>query len=521
MNLQEVSYEKKLNEIIDMVETDDILRMGKLFSTRNNNYYYDTGTGKVILLDDEIYYIMSLWFSKDVSNYNKFINNPYVNESSLNEILDVCINENLLCAIKPTRLYTPYHYEMFGNAVENHMEQLILELTGKCNLRCKYCVYNDEYERNRAFNNSDMTQEIAKKSVDYFFDHSDKKMAITFYGGEPLLKFDLLKWVIEYSLEKNKLFNKKLSFSLTTNVTLVTEEIAEYLASVKELNVLCSIDGPEKIHDANRRTHNGEGSFEKAINGLGLLSKVFSSKGKRIGINAVFAPPYTYERLDEINDFFNSMSLPKDSTINITYPTSGSVDNKEWLKKVDFNPKYKKSSTGNINPLWEWKLKKISQGAKLEPINTSIVTAGLNDELLHINYRYISDKPNDVFSMNACCVPGKRRLYVDTRGYFYPCERIGTCPDIGNIDVGLDCNKVKKYYIDEYVNKSIDSCSNCWAIRLCSLCYAGRYSDTSFSPMEEACIGTRDTQEKALTMYHELLEIIPEQLEILNSLEMG
>lgn len=522
MTILKVEYEKKINEILEMVNNKEIMRMGKLFSTNNNNYFYDTGTGKVICLDDESYYIMSLWFSGDSYDLNEFIANPYINESSLYEILNVCIKENLLCAMRPTNLYSPYHSEILENVIDNHLEQLILELTGKCNLRCSYCIYNEQYEGSRTFNEKNMKKENAKKAIDYFFGHAGERLAITFYGGEPLLQYDLLKWVIEYSLEKNKLFNKELTFSLTTNLTLMNEEIAGFLASINGMSVLCSIDGPKEIHDTYRKKNNGEGSFDRAFEGLILLSDAFKNKGSRIGINAVFAPPYTYEKLDEIDRFFNELKfLPKDSTINITYPSNGSVDNNEWMQKMLNNPKYENSSYGKANPLWQWKLKKLNSGTKLSTINTSIATAGLNDELMHINYRYISDVPNDTYGMHGCCVPGKRRLYVDTEGNFYPCERIGTCPDIGNINSGIDLYKIKKYYINDYITQSIDKCSNCWAIRLCSLCYAGRYTSETFSPLDAECIGTRDTQEKALILYHELLEIMPEQLEILKELNIG
>lgn len=180
---------EELKRIINLVNTSDIGRMGKLFSTEKNNYFYDTGTGKVIELDDEDYYIFNIWFTEKKINVKNFSNQFEINEKNLYELLTLCIRENLLKAYKPDKLYTPNHFENLKYLLDNCLEQLILEVTGKCNLRCKYCIYNDTYVHNREFNKEDMTFETAKKAVDYFFAHGKDKISITFYGGEPLIRY--------------------------------------------------------------------------------------------------------------------------------------------------------------------------------------------------------------------------------------------------------------------------------------------------------------------------------------------
>src|SRR5699024_5846365 len=132
--------------------------------------------------------------------------------------------ENLLCNPENTAfvdLSSQYTDDTF------QCEQLTIELTGNCNLRCKYCIYNDYYEGNRAFNTSNIDFETARKAIDYVYAHSaEDKLAITFYGGEPLINFKVMKQCIDYSLQNIK--NKQLYFSFTTNLTLMTKEIAEY-----------------------------------------------------------------------------------------------------------------------------------------------------------------------------------------------------------------------------------------------------------------------------------------------------
>ena len=352
-------------------------------------------------------------------------------------------------------------------------------------------------------------------------DHARKDAAVTFYGGEPLLRFALLKRVIEYSKERGKELGKNITFSLTTNMTLVTEEIAEYLGSIPELHLLCSMDGPQTVHNSCRVYKNGNGSFDDAFRGLKLLSTAFKKYGKKLRINAVFTPEYSFEKLDSIEGFFNDLSfLPPETSIDITYPSEGSLNSDLELRKLENNPKYLDCDTGDINPLWKWKKLKLREETDLETNEASLVKSGLDQTLSLIDQRFVAQKPNKVYPLNACCVPGERRLYVDTQGVFYPCERIGSCPPIGNIDTGLNLNSIKKYYVDEFIEKSIPKCSSCWAIRLCTLCYANRYTAEGFKPNEKACCGTRLMIQKKLSLYHELLETRQKDMEFLKDVEI-
>lgn len=513
---------KKLERIIDLINSKEIQRMGKLFSTKRNNYFYDTGTGKVICIDDANYYILKLWFESEELECNEFLQNKCVQPEALREILEVFSKESLLSAFKPDTLFSYNHCESLRECLDSNLEQLILELTGKCNMRCRYCLYNDEFEYTRAFNSEDMSTEIAQKAIDYFFEHSGQDISVTFYGGEPLIKFELLKFAIEYSKEKNKLYNKNLTYSLTTNLTLITKEIADYLASVPGLDVLCSMDGPEEIQNSYRTYQNGKGTFAEAIRGLEIISNSFNRVQKPLSINMVFTPEYSFEKLDRIEEFFNSLDfLPEKTSLEITYPVEGSIDNEAALRMIENNPKYAGNTLSDINPLWQWRVRKLEEADSIGGMYKTAATSRLDQALYMIDKRYLSDKPNKIYTLNGCCVPGERRLYVDTKGVFYPCEKMGLCPNIGNIDSGLDEERIKQHYVTDFIEKSIGYCSNCWAIRLCSLCYANRYTEKGFSPNEHLCVGSRDMAEKYLTLYHELLESSPDKLNYLKDLEVN
>ena len=160
------------------------------------------------------------------------------------------------------------------------------------------------------------------------------EVAVTFYGGEPLLKFDLLKYAVEYSLKL--MGDRKLTFSTTSNLTLMTKEMAEFIASIDGFTLLCSIDGPKEIHDKHRKYPSGKDSFEDAMRGLHFLVDAYKSRygdeykakaSNRINFNSVFTPPYSTEKVNNIQIFFDEMSdfLPLDSMKNITYPEEGSL----------------------------------------------------------------------------------------------------------------------------------------------------------------------------------------------------
>lgn len=134
--------------------------------------------------------------------------------------------------------------------LNNCMRIMTLQVTQNCNLRCKYCVYSGSYS-NRVHSNKRMSFETAKSAIDFLYAHSSMttSIGIGFYGGEPLLEFDLLKKCVEYA--KMKFIGKDLSFTLTTNATLLTEEIMKFFVK-NNFFVTISFDGPQVIQDKNR-----------------------------------------------------------------------------------------------------------------------------------------------------------------------------------------------------------------------------------------------------------------------------
>ena len=139
-----------------------------------------------------------------------------------------------------------------------------MNLTNQCNLSCQYCYeFGADKVATPEGRPKFMDLETAQKSVDFLFDRSSGRRAvhITFFGGETLMNFPLLKQVVEYAHRRAAALGRPIDFSLTTNATLLTPAIIEFL-SANRIGVTVSMDGPPELHDKLRVFANGRGSYD-------------------------------------------------------------------------------------------------------------------------------------------------------------------------------------------------------------------------------------------------------------------
>ena len=137
----------ELIRCINMHNDGTIYRQGKLFSTDQNYYLYDVGTGKVIILDNTTYTIVyDLLNIRNKVTYENFLLNDKYSLQALKELMQIFITESLFQAYPIDKLYNSSHYEFLEDEINNNLQQIILELTEKCNLRCEYCVYQSNYK---------------------------------------------------------------------------------------------------------------------------------------------------------------------------------------------------------------------------------------------------------------------------------------------------------------------------------------------------------------------------------------
>lgn len=370
----------------------------------------------------------------------------------------------------------------------NSMAQMTLQLTQNCNLRCSYCVYSGNYY-NRTHNNLKMDFETAKKSLRYFFANSshNKELAIGFYGGEPLLCFKFIKKCVDYAENINP--GKKLYFTITTNGTLLTKEVSKYLMN-HNFHITLSLDGPEEQHNKNRTFVNGKGSFNKILNNLENISKEYPEFVEYITINNVITPQHD---LEQLMHFFDEH--PKFKQLETQFVEVDQTDIKDD-KYQSFPDKY------IIIKRYLYFLYLLSLIGMYPKDKLSKLTPG-NEYLTNLFYQNIK---NSAGSERTChhggpCTPGVHKLFVDSKGNLFPCERLNeesqeVC--LGSIDSGININKSKNILNIGSITEN--ECKNCWCINLCDMCVKKTLSHGKISKSQklEACIITKQQKYNAL-----------------------
>ncbi|MCO4769226.1 MAG: His-Xaa-Ser system radical SAM maturase HxsB [Deltaproteobacteria bacterium] len=152
----------------------------------------------------------------------------------------------------------------------------IIITTLRCNQNCRYC-HASRTEMDRV--DTDMSLETAKKVVDHIMQTPSPYLNIEFQGGEPTVAFESLKFIVEYSREKNRYENKRLEHSLVTNMTTMTEEMAEWLVR-NNVMVCTSLDGPAEVHNYNRTWQKGSNAYDSVIHWIEWFNNRYIELGR-------------------------------------------------------------------------------------------------------------------------------------------------------------------------------------------------------------------------------------------------
>jgi uncharacterized protein len=384
---------------------------------------------------------------------------------------------------------------------------LMLIVTDKCNLRCKYCIYSDHYEDFHTFRPLKMTWDIAKKAIDHFIQLnesppflsiSDRKLDISFFGGEPLLESKLMHRVIEYA-KKIARPRHWIEFSMTTNLTHLPISFAKYLVE-NDVSLMVSMDGPEFVHDLYRRDRNDQGSFSKVYKNLKKLYQLNKDYiGKRVSAAITINGN---SNLVAMRDFFDSEDplIPEISFVGLIRD----------LQNGSFHHKYMYDSERFLNQYNELLADYHERKRKGIPIKEGGFLYQLFElPLLGLYKRIMWIGSLKRITYTGTCTPG-RRIAVDTAGTFHICERISEEFPIGNIKEGFDvalCEDVHKRYYE-----SLPDCDKCWAKGICQACFASTGGKGEFKFTESNCNGTRAELAFQMSNLYSLLEDVPDGL---------
>ncbi|EPN9336293.1 radical SAM protein [Enterococcus faecalis] len=487
-------------------------RMGKTFRNNVGYFYYDTGTGKVAKVQKGVFVVLK-YLLENNGELEVYLKNSELEKKELLESLEIICKgikqDNLLSAPKYEGMDIPSKKGL--ESKYDDLQNLTLEVTEDCNFRCKYCIYNEDHPDYRGFTKFKMSIDTAKKAIDFFAKHSNtQKVYFGFYGGEPLMNFTLIKESVEYIDMVFK--GKDIVYSMTTNASMINQNIAEFLIK-NNFNIMVSLDGDQETHDKNRVFPNGKGTFESTFRGIKNIfecSKAAGLERPKISFNMVNAGPDFEGNYHKMSELYHEMGWAEKEIPILTTMVDRGPKKHEYV--LPQSQKELKMIAGKIEPLFDF--------VKKDDNINNFTQGTINRGLLNIHYRQISDQPLNNFGINACCVPGQRRLYVKTDGQFLPCEKVGEAPYLGNVIDGMDIDTIKKEYFDKFSEQAEKSCQNCWALNLCGLCYVNCFSkkgcDLSYRNL--SCVSERIFIESNLKLYHELVETNPDYILTLNDI---
>jgi len=275
------------------------------YKLRGLNIVLDTFSGSVHVVDEVAYDIIEMYESTPVEEIipfilNKYAGNPEVTEPEVRE----CIAQ--IEELKAQgRLFTSDSYRDKASALKERsagiVKALCLHVAHTCNLTCSYCFASQgKYNGERAI----MSYEVGKQALDFLIANSGKRhnLEVDFFGGEPLMNFDVVKQLVAYARSIEKEHNKNFRFTLTTNGMLIDDDVIDF-ANRECSNVVLSLDGRKEVHDRFRVDYAGKGSWERIVPKFQKLVQA------REGKNYYMRGTFTHNNPDFLNDIKQMLDL--------------------------------------------------------------------------------------------------------------------------------------------------------------------------------------------------------------------
>ena len=414
------------------------------------NIVLDVHSGSVHVVDDVAYDIIEMYENSTEGQIidavlKKYCDRPDVTE----EEIRLCLSD-IKELIAQKKLFSEDIYKDIAFDFKNKsrdIKALCLHVAHTCNLNCSYCFASQgKYHGERAL----MSFEVGKRALDFLIENSGShvNLEVDFFGGEPLMNFDVVKELVAYarSIEKEK--GKNFRFTLTTNGVGVNDEVIEF-ANKECHNVVMSIDGRREVHDRLRKDYQGNGSYDVIVPKFQKFARIRTS-AENIG-NGGYSDyyvrgTYTHANTDFTEDIFHLADLGF-SQLSME-PVVCSPDDPYALTEKDLPVLYRQYEI-----LAEEMLKRKKEG---HPITF---------------YHYMLDLSHGpcIHKRIAGCGSGTEYFAVTPWGDLYPCHQfVGDEKYLmGNVWDGVTNNGIQENFrkCNVYARKE---CDDCWARLYCS-----------------------------------------------------
>ena len=417
------------------------------------NIVLDVCSGSVHVVDEVAYDIIALFEKEGREQIIGKMTEKYEGKDGITrEDIEECYDQ--VVELRDSgKLFSPDTFEPMAGTLKEKtrgvVKALCLHIAHTCNLNCSYCFASQgKYHGERAV----MDFETGKRALDFLIENSGKRhnLEVDFFGGEPLLNFDVVKRLVKYAREVEKKHNKNFRFTLTTNGMLIDDDVIDF-ANREMSNVVLSLDGRREIHDRYRVDYAGNGSFDKIVP---KFQKLVEARG---GKNYYMRGTFTHTNPDFLEDIkvmldlgFNELSMEP----VVCAPGD----------EAELTPSDMEIVKDQYEKLAELMLERHKAG---RPFTF---------------YHYMIDLTGGpcIYKRISGCGSGTEYMAVTPWGDLYPCHQfVGEEKyKLGNIYDGITNTAAQKEFADCNVY-SRGECRDCWARLYCSGgCAANAYHAT-------------------------------------------
>ncbi len=414
------------------------------------NIVLDICSGAVHIVDDIAYDIISLYENKEKNEVIAEISKKY-GDVPRDEIIE-CYDQ--VTDLKNSgELFTKDNFEPMAGELKAKtsgvIKALCLHIAHTCNLNCSYCFASQgKYHGERAL----MSFEVGKRALDFLIENSGtrRNLEVDFFGGEPLMNFDVVKKLVEYarSIEKEK--GKNFRFTLTTNGVLVDDDVIDF-ANKEMSNVVLSLDGRKEVHDRYRVDYQGRGSYDTIVP---KFQKFVKARG---GKNYYMRGTFTHANPDFLEDIKTMLNL---GFTELSMEPVVAAEGDEAALTEEDKPVVMKQ----YEELAELMLKRDKEG---KPFTF---------------YHYMIDLAGGpcIYKRISGCGSGTEYMAVTPWGDLYPCHQfVGDEKfKLGDIWHGVENKEIQNEFASCNVYARSE-CRDCWARLYCSGgCAANAYHAT-------------------------------------------
>lgn len=408
------------------------------YKFNNDNIVVDVNSGVVHLFDDISFEMLDML---DDENMSDVIPNDVMEKMKCKYDSEDVINayDELLNLKNQGMLFSKDCYKKFADQMKGApIKSMCLNIAHDCNLRCEYCfAAKGDFGCGRML----MPFEVGKRAIDFLIEKSGPRhnLELDFFGGEPLMNFDVVKKIVEYARREEKKHNKNFRFTITTNGLLLDTEKINFINDQMS-NVVLSLDGRKEVNDKLRVAPNGKGCYDIIVPKYQEL--VRGRKDKDYYVRGTF----TKYNLDFTNDVlkmaelgFQQLSIePVVSDPNLDYS----------IKQEDLNSVFK----------------------EYEKLANEIIKRKQSGQCFNFfHFMFDLDSGPCAIKRLRGCSCGNEYVAVTPQGDIYPCHQfVGENRwKMGNIMKGTFDSSIKDTFSQVNVYKK-DKCKNCWAKFYCS-----------------------------------------------------